>query len=218
MMCIVSIRRRGPHSRNENPYSSVGIARPGAEERPCQSDRNPANSFFPKSPAPSRRRPEPRPSNRSAIMRRFVHAATLIAVVFSIALTGCGKNDSATSQRTTPESQLTPEQLKNGIGPISSVTLDEYDEELADKGESIFTTKCSACHKFGERYVGPDLAGVLSRRSPEFVMNMMLNPAEMVEKHPEVKALLATYLTPMPSQNLTETDARAILEYFREKS
>ena len=47
-------------------------------------------------------------------------------------------------------------------------------------------------------------------------MNMMLNPTEMVEKHPEVKGMLAEFLTPMPNQNLTEDDARAVLEYIRQ--
>jgi hypothetical protein len=46
-------------------------------------------------------------------------------------------------------------------------------------------------------------------------MNMILNPAEMVEKHPEARKLLAEFMTPMPDQNLTQDDARAVLEYLR---
>jgi hypothetical protein len=66
-----------------------------------------------------------------------------------------------------------------------------------------------------QRYVGPPLGQVLERRAPEFVMNMMLNPAEMVEKHPVVKQLLAEFMTPMPNQQLTHEEARAVLEYLR---
>ena len=46
---------------------------------------------------------------------------------------------------------------------------------------------------------------------------MIMNPEEMVEKDPAAKALLAEYLAPMANQNITEEEARAILEFFRTK-
>ena len=147
----------------------------------------------------------------------FAVPAAIIAVM-AFLMIGCGSDDAGTKSQASGQSDasgLTAEQLKNGIGPISSVDLGPPDEALAGAGETIFQTKCGACHKMDARYVGPALGDVLTRRSPEFVMNMMLNPAEMVEKHPEVKALLAQFLTPMPNQNLTEEDARAVLEYLR---
>ena len=69
----------------------------------------------------------------------------------------------------------------------------------------------------GKRVVGPALAGVTERRTPEWIMNMIMNPEEMVEKDPAAKALLAEYLAPMANQNITEEEARAILEFFRTK-
>lgn len=137
----------------------------------------------------------------------------------------CGESEappggSADAERPTSArgaaSGLTADELENGIGPIRQVELDALDPALVAEGEQIFTTKCSACHKMDERYVGPALGGVLDRRSPAFVMNMMLNPDEMVARHPEVKAMLAQYYTPMPDQQLTEPDARAVLEYLRQ--
>ncbi len=96
------------------------------------------------------------------------------------------------------------------------MTLPEtIDAAMAARGEGIFTTKCAACHKLGERYVGPPLGEVLARRTPAFVMNMILNPEEMIQKHPEVRALLAQYANAMPNQNVNEDEARAILEYLR---
>ncbi len=211
---------RWPYACKGKPYGRVGNARPGAAESPCHPDDVIANTFSKQSPAPSRRLAGTRGMKNRATMTRIVSTTTLAILTCAMLLAGCGRqqDDTASSQQGATSGQLTPDELKNGIGPIRAITLDAFDEELAEQGEQIFTTKCSACHKFGERYVGPDLADVLSRRSPEFVMNMMLNPAEMVERHPEVKALLAKFLTPMPNQNLTEPDARAVLEYFREKS
>jgi hypothetical protein len=37
----------------------------------------------------------------------------------------------------------------------------------------------------------------------------------MVQQDPTAKELLAEFMTPMPNQNLTEEEARAVLEYFR---
>lgn len=148
-------------------------------------------------------------------------------VVAALVLAGCGGDGGAGGAEETGAaasgaaavqagSGLTEEQLVKGIGPISSVTLaSAIDEELAERGKEVFTLKCSACHKLEARYVAPQLGGVLERRTPEYVMNMILNPAEMVEKHPEVKKLLGEFLLPMPNQNVTEAEARALLEYIR---
>lgn len=110
---------------------------------------------------------------------------------------------------------LSRDQLEKGIGPVTEITLGAFDESLAARGEQVFTLKCSACHKPSERYVGPALGNVLERRTPEYVMNMILNPAEMVQKHPEARKLLAEFMAPMPNQSLTQDDARAVLEYLR---
>ena len=120
--------------------------------------------------------------------------------------------------RTPPaDGALTAFQVEHGIGPLTeAVTLGELDTELAAQGALVFEAKCSACHKLGERYVGPALGEVLDRRTPAFVMNMMLNPEEMYQRHPEVKKLLAEYMSYMPNQNVTPDDARAVVEYLRQ--
>lgn len=143
-----------------------------------------------------------------------------LLVALFLGLAACGGSDtpSDTDTATAPqEAGLSQEQLEKGIGPIKDVDLGtSIDAALAAQGETIFSTKCATCHKMDQRYVGPELGQVLSRRQPEFVMNMMLNPDEMVKQHPVVKELLAQFLTPMPNQNLTEEDARAVLEFLRD--
>jgi len=66
------------------------------------------------------------------------------------------------------------------------------------------------------RFVGPALAGVTERRKPEWIMNMIMNPEQMVKEDPVAKELLAEYLAPMANQNITEDQARKIVEYFRQ--
>ncbi len=103
-----------------------------------------------------------------------------------------------------------------GVGPIQSVQLGPLDSSMAEKGKAAFEQKCAACHRFEERFVGPPLKGVTERRTPEWIMNMILNPVEMTQKDPAAKELLANYLTQMTYQNVSEEEARAILEYFRQ--
>ncbi len=102
-----------------------------------------------------------------------------------------------------------------GVGPITSISLGEIDPTLATQGEELFKNKCTACHKIEKRFVGPGLKGITEKRTPEWIMNMILVPEKMVAENEEAKKLLAEYLSPMANQSLTEEEARAILEYFR---
>ena len=132
------------------------------------------------------------------------------------ACAGEADRESADIQSQGQTDMLSQTELEHGIGPIKELELSPIiDTVLVSQGQAVFETKCAACHKLEERYVGPPLGQVLDRRSPEFVMNMMLNPDEMAKKHPEGKDMLAEYFTLMPSQNLTEPDARSILEFLR---
>ena len=119
---------------------------------------------------------------------------------------------------TKPESMVKKEPAgpDKGVGPIKSIDLPAtIDDALAAKGMEAFEAKCTACHKMGKRFVGPDLVGVVDRREPEWIMNMILDPELMVKENETAKALLAEYLSPMANQSLTEEEARSILEYFR---
>ena len=107
-------------------------------------------------------------------------------------------------------------ELENGIGPIKArLELGAIDDALVETGRTHYTVKCVACHKMDERYVGPALRDVTQRRTPAFVMNMILNPEENYQRHPEGKKMLAEYLTYMANQNVKQEEARAILEYLR---
>jgi mono/diheme cytochrome c family protein len=103
-----------------------------------------------------------------------------------------------------------------GIGPIKKVELGPLDKNLAQKGKEAFEMKCVSCHKFDSKLVGPPLQGVTQRRKPEWIMNMILNPEQMTKEDKTAKQLFGQYLTQMTFQNVTENEARAILEYFRE--
>ena len=119
-----------------------------------------------------------------------------------------------------------PKQLKaseiidlqnKGIGPIDSIAISkEIDLDMARLGEEIYTQKCIACHKVGSTFIGPPPNGILKRRTPEWVMNMILNPEEMLQKDTLAKALFMEFDGQlMTNQNVAVEEARAMLEYFR---
>lgn len=143
-----------------------------------------------------------------------------IAIIAVSTLSSCGGNDADTPTQTNsePVQIYKPKAKANplGVGPIQEeITLGTIDADLALQGEEIFTTNCTACHKMDKRHVGPGLGGIVERRNPTWVMNMILNPENMVKEDPIAKDLLAEYLSPMANQNLTQEQARAVLEYFR---
>lgn len=149
-------------------------------------------------------------------------------IAIAILFAGCGGGEAADSGEVSgpPGQKEHPKTLAEfepvymdykGLGPISSLSLaDAIDTTMTAKGEEVFQAKCTACHKVGKRFVGPDVTGIMSRRSPEWIMNMILNPEQMTSEDPIGKLLLIEYNgSPMANQNLTEEEARAVLEYFR---
>ncbi len=145
----------------------------------------------------------------------------LMSVTSLVGLLACGGGDKAAAPpaASTPAaagSDLTPWQLTNGIGPVTEpLALGPVDAHEVEEGKKLFEAKCSACHKLGERYVGPPLGGITEKVTPEFAMNMILNPQEMYTRHPAVKKLLGEYMTQMPNLGLTQEQAREVVEYLR---
>lgn len=106
---------------------------------------------------------------------------------------------------------------KRGVGKFSKVEVSPtLDKAMADAGQKIAEVKCASCHKTtDEKLVGPGWKGVTTRRTPEWILNFVTNTDEMLQKDAEAQALLEICLVRMPNQNLTDDDARHVLEYMR---
>ncbi|WP_188466699.1 c-type cytochrome [Bizionia arctica] len=162
----------------------------------------------------------------------------IITVLFISLLVSCGgkeekkeegfsydkkaPTEKATSNTSTEATKVVPpservDLANKGVGPVKSLVLaPEIDQAMAAEGEEIFKKNCTACHRPDKKFIGPAPKGVLEIRSPEWVMNMILNPEVMVKEDPLAKELLMEFNgAPMANQNLTEAQARAVLEYFR---
>ena len=158
-----------------------------------------------------------------------------VILLFSVLLVSCGGKEekkkegfSVKRKATTEKAAETPaatetkaservDSTNKGIGPITSLTLnDAVDDAMAAKGKEVYDQMCLACHRIGKKFIGPAPNNILERRTPEWVMNMILNPDQMVKEDPLAKELLMEFNgSPMANQGLTEEQARAVLEYFR---
>jgi len=96
------------------------------------------------------------------------------------------------------------------------------------KGESLFRTRCAACHTIGtehgvkpeKRNLGPDLSGVVRKRDRAWLTRWLAEPDKMVaEKDSLALALLAEYdNVMMPNFRLSDVDIHALLTYIEEES
>lgn len=157
-----------------------------------------------------------------------------MTILFATLLLSCGgkeekKKEGFSYQKKAPTEKATTKKAEKipasktidlsnkGIGPIKSVVLPaDVNQDMATHGADVFKKMCTACHRPDKKFIGPAPKNILDRRTPEWVMNMILNPEEMTQKDPLAKALLIEFNgSPMANQNLSEEDARAVLEYFR---
>lgn len=165
----------------------------------------------------------------------------LLSAILIVTLSSCGGSAANEDAKATTETKVTTEvkteaaapaddntskDIKpservdlttKGVGPIKDLgELAAIDDAMVKEGLELFQAKCTACHKTNKKFIGPALKGVTAIRTPEWIMNMILNPTEMVEKDELAKELLVEFNgSPMADQNLTEEEARKILEFFR---
>ena len=82
------------------------------------------------------------------------------------------------------EPVVVPVDLDNkGIGPIQSYKFtEEINFEMATAGEGLYNAKCAQCHMAETIMIGPPMAGIYERRSPEWVLKDRFQP---ISKTPE---------------------------------
>ena len=156
--------------------------------------------------------------------KSLITAVIMMIVVTIIACKSPDTNAPSTSTTHTPNNSDTSASAstssgndKAGIGKFQHVDLTHpLDQSMVTAGKAVYDLKCASCHKLtDEKLVGPGWKGVTDRRTPEWIMNFVTNTDEMLEKDQTAKNLYEVCLVKMPNQNLSDDDARHILEFQR---
>jgi mono/diheme cytochrome c family protein len=146
----------------------------------------------------------------------------IIILLLSITIfSSCGKTEQKDDSSNTPadtEKKISEYDPERGEGKFDNVEIsDKLDVKMATTGKAVFDLKCSSCHKLtDEKLVGPGWKGVSTRHKPEWIMNFITSPDAMIDKDPKLQAQLELCLVRMPNQNLSDEDARHILEFMRQ--
>lgn len=146
----------------------------------------------------------------------------LVLVSLCLALlTACNSNKQPSSASPSlvksDSGSVSPGSSSKGIGRFTNVPLTHpLDSEMIATGQATYGSKCNACHKLtDEKLVGPGWKGVTDRRSPEWIMNFITNTQVMLDKDLTAQSEIVSCLVRMPNQDLTDAQARAMLELMR---
>jgi cytochrome c5 len=145
--------------------------------------------------------------------------STFLAAFLALALVACtSKKDAEDAAKKSPSPIEAAEQQPEQHGAeVKEIALtNPLNKEWISAGKGFYELKCSACHKLNaDKLVGPGWADVTKRRQPVWIMNMITNVDMMLEKDAEAQKMLEQCLVRMPNQNLTQDDARKVIEFMR---
>ena len=113
--------------------------------------------------------------------------------------------------------------MKKLATPLISITLGLAlfsTASNAQNGEAIFKQNCGVCHKVGGgRMVGPDLMGVTTKRSEEWLMKWTKGSQALIKSgDADAKAIYNEFNVIMPDQALPDADLKSILAFIASKS
>jgi len=83
-------------------------------------------------------------------------------------------------------------------------------------GEASFNNSCSGCHNFRQDGIGPQLGGLTSKVSADWIQHFIKNPQRMISSGDErARKLIEEYKVIMPSfEGLKEDEMNAIIAYL----
>ncbi len=97
------------------------------------------------------------------------------------------------------------------LGPIEQ-------GKAAESGQEIFESNCAACHTIGKgRLVGPDLAGVTSRREESWLKRQINEPERLIEEEDPIAMQLLQEAddVEMAPLELSDAEVVAVIAYLK---
>ena len=90
--------------------------------------------------------------------------------------------------------------------------------QAAQSGEQVFQSFCAGCHTIGKgKLVGPDLAGVTSRREASWLVRQIQEPDSLIAENDPIAMQLLQEANGVPMVRLGLTDAQvsAVIHIYR---
>ena len=138
------------------------------------------------------------------------------AVVMALCLAACGCGEGGGDEKQVQSPAELAAALDQGPRAVETLKLDPV---LAERGKSLFDEKsCTDCHVLGEADIGPDLLGVLDRRTHKWLMKQINDPEWMGQHDTITKGLIDQFDMEMADMEASEADAEAILHYLLRES
>ncbi len=97
------------------------------------------------------------------------------------------------------------------VGPIKHANA-------AESGQEIFETYCAACHTIGQgRSIGPDLAGVTTRREESWLKRQIKEPDALIAENDPIATQLLQEADniEMPPLELSDEQVAAVIEFLK---
>ncbi len=92
---------------------------------------------------------------------------------------------------------------------------------MGQDGAAIFKQNCTACHKLGQKLIGPNLLGVTDKRSEEWLISFIRSSQTMIKSgDADAVAIFEEYnqLMMIDQPNLTDDEIKSILAYIKQES
>lgn len=113
----------------------------------------------------------------------------------------------------------------SGRGGGTSMARGEFngkpvDPALVEVGSKVWADKaCHACHAFGGRLGGPDLAGIMERRDHDWLRAWLKNTDSMLVADPQAQAMMKDWHNArMPDMDLTDQQIEALFHYMAQRT
>lgn len=115
------------------------------------------------------------------------------------------------------------------VGPVVALLLAlqttgaaqaEPPQQSAQAGEAVFSSKCVGCHTIGGGPLsGPDLKGVTSQRSPEWLTRWIAAPEQLIAQgDPTAQEIVKQYPLQMPNLGLSPSEVASVIAYLEAQS
>jgi cytochrome c5 len=149
-------------------------------------------------------------------MRKIKIVTVALLFAGSLTLFSCSENKAQESE-TAQETSTATTEAQTAALPMPEVQLSNpLNQEWVTSGKNVYEMKCQSCHKLtDEKLVGPGWKDITKKRHAGWIMNMITHPEEMLNTDAEAQKLLEICLVKMPNQNVSQDEARHIIEFMR---